>query len=73
MTLNYSIPLIYEIKEFQMICTIFSPFMSFQNLIQVTVEKYGRIDCLINNAGTRELIFQAFLLDVKDSQLSIIR
>ncbi|PVD33429.1 hypothetical protein C0Q70_04685 [Pomacea canaliculata] len=25
---------------------------SIKNLIQVTVEKYGRIDCLINNAGT---------------------
>ena len=26
----------------------------FQNLIDVTVTKYGRIDCLINNAGVRK-------------------
>jgi len=26
-----------------------------KSLIDITVEKYGRIDCLINNAGSREL------------------
>lgn len=26
-----------------------------QNVIDKTVEKYGRIDCLINNAGQRKL------------------
>jgi len=28
----------------------------FQNLIEVTVTKYGHIDCLINNAGVRKSV-----------------
>ena len=38
-------------------CTIsrnLSTGICFQNLIDVTAAKYGRIDCLINNAGVRK-------------------
>lgn len=37
-----------------------------QNVIDKTVEKYGRIDCLINNAGQRKLqwLFFTMVFDV---------
>lgn len=31
-------------------------FMFLKNLVDKTVEKYGCIDCLVNNAGWRKLI-----------------
>ena len=35
------------------------PYVIFlKNLVDKTVEKYGRIDCLVNNAGWRKLITQ---------------
>ena len=44
---NKQIYLILVIKWDDTLC------ISFQNVIDKTVEKYGRIDCLINNAGQR--------------------
>lgn len=37
-------------------------FVLLKNLVEKTVEQYGCIDCLINNAGWRKLIKTVTLL-----------
>ena len=42
---------VYKAKEGRHVKII---FIYFQNVIDKTIEKYGRLDFLLNNAGTRE-------------------
>jgi hypothetical protein len=50
-TIDKSLSFVYKAKEGGHVKII---FFYFQNVIDKTIEKYGRLDFLLNNAGTRE-------------------
>ncbi len=57
----------FDSNQFLLVPTDVTKYEECENLIQKSVEKYGRIDCLINNAG---ISMRALL---NDSEVSVIQ